>query len=118
MIKSAKDDVKKAMAAVDQAQNKEDLNTALEKLKNHLNHPLVQNNLEPLEKTENNPVNDNPHNFDLYRDEVEQHVDVVLTETPQVQIVDENPFDIACKDPAERNNKIVSFVTDQEEDFE
>jgi hypothetical protein len=35
-----------------------------------------------------------------------------------VQIVDENPFDIACKDPEERNNKIVSFVTDQEEDFE
>jgi hypothetical protein len=54
----------------------------------------------------------------LYREEVEQHVDVILGEELKVQITDENPFDIAIQENhIERKNRIVSFVTDQEDDF-
>ena len=50
MIRKAKQDVKLALADVDNAKSKEELNLAVENLKKKLNNPLVQDNTEPLKE--------------------------------------------------------------------
>lgn len=50
MIRKAKQDVKVALADVDNAKSKEELNLAVERLKKKLNNPLVQDNSEPLKE--------------------------------------------------------------------